>query len=88
MVSNTLFRKSIGGAAASAPISTHAISVGDGKFDPSRVSHAGYPAAEPARKVPEGTAKPKMNSSSGGAPAKSPAAKGKVEPPKGKGKSA
>jgi hypothetical protein len=92
MVSNTmakrLFSHSIGGSAASAPVDTHAISVGGGKFDPSRVSHKGYPGAESARKVPEGNAKPKMNSSSGGAPAKSPAANGKVEPPKGKGKSA
>ncbi len=75
MVSNAMFRRSIGGSAGSAPINTHAISVGSGKFDASRVSHEGYPAAQPARPVAEGT-KPKMGNSSG--------PKGTVEPPKGK----
>jgi hypothetical protein len=75
MVSNLMFKKSIGGSAGSTPISTNSISVGGGSHDASRVSHTGYPAAEPARPVPPGNPKPKMN---GG--------EGTVEPPKGKAK--
>jgi hypothetical protein len=82
MVSNALFRKSIGGAHGSAPISAKSISVGGGWHDPTRAQpEAGLPAREPPRPDPGGPGKPMVTS---GAAAKKPAAKGAVEPPKGK----
>jgi hypothetical protein len=50
MVSNMMFRKSMGNVA---PVNALSISVGDGKHEPERVSHAGYPGQGPKMGVPE-----------------------------------
>jgi hypothetical protein len=85
MVSSTMAKKlfghSIGGPAASAPITTHGITVGGGYHDPSRANNkAGLPAPEPARAVPAGAAKPHITT---GAPKQSPKGAA-VAPTKGK----